>query len=666
MVRRLLVLASAFVALPVLASHEFLELQLEDLLKIEIGSASRKLQQVQDVAAAVFVISRDDIARSGARSIPEVLRLAPGVEVAHISNGSWAVSIRGFNAHFANKLLVLKDGRNVYSPLYSGVLWEAEDAVLEDIERIEVIRGPSAAMWGANAVNGVINIISRSAADAQGTELIAASATNEPSLLTLRHGFSVGDSHWRISAKGFEQAAGRAVTGEKGNDSWTAGRLGLRGDWLGGDGSRWMMVGEAYHSRTGSRLEMPGGSAAPSLLDVSQTNSGANLLLNRQQTLADGGQIDWQISAESTALDLQNFIREDRDTLAAEFHRRLPLGAHELLWGASYRYSHDHLDLPPSAIPEGFAFDRPHRDSRMASVFVHDAYALVPQRLALSGGVRVSYDSWSGTQAQPDVRLAWTPNAATTWWTSLARAARTPSRLELDGIYPLGETAANPPFAPAAVMVRLPPATDTLKAEVVTSLEAGVRHRVNEKLSFDVAAFASNYADLMSTVTLTPRLISPDLLVVPLSSNNDASARTHGLELAADWQVTPHWRIQPNYSWLRLSSPRLGDPATSAMQAQLEGRVARHRASLRSSWMLEDGSQLDLWLKGTSSLGDPYVAGYCVVSARYAFQLGRNAEIAITGQNLLDHHHLEFISETMPTQRIEIARSLQVKGTWRF
>ena len=664
--RQIFILAGTVVALPALGNDGLLHLPLEDLMKIEISSASRKVQQVQQVPAAVFVISRDDIERSGARSIPEALRMAPGVEVARVGNNSWAVSIRGFNGRFANKLLVLKDGRNIYSPLYAGVLWEAEDAVLGDIERIEVIRGPNAAMWGANAVNGVINIISRHAGETQGTDVIVATGTDEPASLTLRHGFQVGDGYWRLSGKGFDQSPGSTRNGEPGKDNWTAGRLGLRGDWSAQEGGHWMLVGEAYQSRSGNRLDMSGFGAAGVFQDILQDNRGGNLLLRREQPTADGGQLDWQVSAEGTVLNLQTFIREDRKTLAGEFQRRMPVEAHDVLWGASCRVSRDQLALPASAIPQGMTFDQTQRDSRSFSVFAHDDFALIPDVLHLSGGVRFGYDSWSGSQAQPDLRLAWMPNAQTTWWSSLARAARTPSRLELDGLYSMGETPANPPLTPAVRLLRLAPAPDTLKAEVVTALEAGFKRQVNARLSVDASVFVSDYAGLVSMTSGLPQVTSPTLVTLPFSSNNDASARTRGFEVAADWQVSHHWRVQSHYTRLYLDSPRLSDPATVLMQDQLEGRVASHRASLRSSWTLDDGAQFDLWLKYTSRLSSPDVAAYTVLDLRYAFRIGRQAEISIVGQNLLGQHHVEFISDYLPIQQSDIGRNVLIKGTWHF
>ncbi|MEI8168451.1 MAG: TonB-dependent receptor [Rhodoferax sp.] len=654
-------LVGGLMAIPALAVDSYFNLPLEDLLKIEISSASRKIQKVQEVPAAVFVISRDDIERSGARSIPEALRLAPGVEVARIANNRWAVSIRGFNGRFANKLLVLKDGRSIYSPLFSGVLWEAEDVVLGDIERIEVIRGPSAAMWGSNAVNGVINIISRNAADTLGTDAIVSTGTDEPGSVTLRHGFELGEGHFRISAKGFDQAPSKAANGLDGNDSWKSSRVGFRGDWPGAQGGRWTLTGEAFDSRADDRLDFSRYSVNPPLINVQQANSGSHLSLRQEQPLADGGQMDWQVSVENSVVDVESMIREERQTLGGEFQRRSSMGAHELLWGASYRISRDHIELRSADVMGAVGFDRQARDWQIGSIFAHDEYDLIPDRLRLSGGLRLDYDNWSGTQPQPDIRLAWTPNEFTTWWSSLARASRTPSRTELDIPFSLAQTS-----VPAINFLRVPPPNDTLTAEKVTSFEVGFRHRISEKLSLDMAGFVSDYTSLISLATGVPQSFATLPVIVPMISNNDARARTHGFEVAADWQVSPHWRLQPNYSRLYLSTPRLSDLFAAAAQDQLEGRVPRHRASVRSAWTFAEGSQFDLWLKYTSRLSNPEVSAYTTLDMRYAFRIGRQAEISIVGQNLLDQRHLEFVGDYLPTQPSEIGRSLLIKGTWHF
>lgn len=662
----LICLAGLGLGLPALANNQLLTLPLEALLAIEISSVSRKPQAVQSAAAAVFVISRDDITRSGASSIPEALRLAPGVEVARMGNNRWAVSIRGFNGRFANKLLVLKDGRSVYSPLFSGVMWEAEDVLLDDIDRIEVIRGPGAVMWGSNAVNGVINIISRPASETRDTQVSVSVDTQGSGAVSARQGFKLAGGDVRLSFKGFDMAAAETIDAAPGNDTWRAGRLGLRGDWLASDGGRWTLVGETHRTLADDRLDFRRYNAVPAQFDMGQRNTGTHLMLRREQPMPDSGQVDWQLSVETTDLNLQTLFHERRQTYAGEFQRRLPLGRHELTWGAYYRYSHDRLDLTSQSIFGAGAFNLAQRDWRNASVFVHDDYELVAGQWRLSGGLRLDHDNWSGLQVQPDIRLAWTPDAATTAWSSLSRAVRSPSRLELDVPVKFSETAAIPPFVPAISTIRVAPQAGQLLPEKVTALELGLRRRVNEQLSIDMNAFVSNYTDMVSLVMLAPQVVSPQRVNVLFTNNNAARARTHGFEVAADWRASPVWRVQAHYSRLYLSSPRLSEPAAAAAQDEWVGRVPRHRASLRSSWSLRGGDQFDVWLRYTSRLSEPAVPGFTVLDLRYAWRVGPGFELALVGQNLLKARHQEFVSDYLPIVQADIGRSLTLKGTWRF
>jgi iron complex outermembrane receptor protein len=427
-----------------------------------------------------------------------------------------------------------------------------------------------------------------------------------------------------------------------------------------------MLVGEAYRSRADDRLDYTRYGRVPPLFDIQQDNSGSSLLLRREQATEGGGKLEWQLSAQTSVIDLETLIREQRQTVAGEFQHSVPSGTHELIWGGSYRLSHDDIQLPNSVVFDRAKFAQKQRDWRLASIFVHDDYALIPTRLHLSGGVRVDFDSWSGTQVQPDIRLAYTPSAETTWWTSLARASRTPSRLELDVPFLFSETPAVPPAMPAIDMVRLAPAQDSLKAETVTSLEAGWRSRINAELSLDLSVFTTDYSGIVSLSTQPMQLISPALVVVPLTSINGATARTHGFELAVDWQINPGWRLQSSYSRLYLSSPTLADPAAAAEQSLWLGRVARDRASLRSAWTLGNGHQFDLWLKHVSNLTNPPVRAYTELDLRYALPLGGRGKLALIGQNLLNQRHPEFVSDYLPIQQTEVARSLLLKATWHF
>ena len=315
---------------------EAIDLSLEDLLKADVMTASRKAQRLSDVAAAVFVVTREDIERSGATSIPDALRMVPGVQVAKLANNRWAVSVRGFNGRFANKLLVLMDGRSIYSPLFSGVFWEAEDTLLEDIDRIEVIRGPGAALWGANAVNGVINIITRKTRDTQGTLVAASAGTDRDGALAARYGGQAGDGHFRVWAKGFRRGESVGLTGVAGNDHWRATRAGFRGDWNTDAGGRFTVSGGFHDSTTGDRwnladLASPAGFTAT---PMSQSNRGAHLL-GRHEWFSEGGDESvLQASVDQTELIVRNAIREHRTTADLDFQRRARFAdRHDLVWG---------------------------------------------------------------------------------------------------------------------------------------------------------------------------------------------------------------------------------------------------------------------------------------------------------------------------------------------
>ncbi len=400
------------------------DLSLEELLKVEVQTASRKSQRLQDVASAVFVISREDIERSGATSLPEVLRLAPGVQVARLANNRWAVSARGFNGRFANKLLVLMDGRSIYSPLFSGVLWEMEDTLLDDVDRIEVIRGPGAALWGANAVNGVINIITRNARDTRGTLAVAGAGSEERSFGALRHGFAAGEGSVRLWAKGFSRDESVDLSGNRGNDDWHAARAGFRGDWNANAGSRLTVSGSIYNSPTGDRWNVPSVTSPSGAIatDIEQGGSGANLLLKHEWLPADGSASTLQAYVDRTEIDVIGVLGERRTTVDLDFqHRLAPGGAHDVIWGLSHRQSRDQIRSGPliSILPD-------HQTYQLTSAFVHDEITLQPERLKLALGARLEHNNYTGLEPQPNARLIWTPTAHQALWGALSRAVQNP------------------------------------------------------------------------------------------------------------------------------------------------------------------------------------------------------------------------------------------------
>ncbi len=654
-------------------SPELDDMSLEDLLNVEITGAARKSQHLNDVAAAVFVISREDIERSGATSIPEALRLAPGVAVARLANNRWAVSVRGFNSRFSNKLLVMMDGRSIYSPLFSGVLWEDNDTLLEDIDRIEVIRGPGAAMWGANAVNGVINIITRRARDTQGGLLVAAGGSEERGLAALRYGGESGDGHFRVWGKAFARDEAVTPEGRYANDYWRAGRLGFRGDWVMGDGHRLTLSGQAFSGVTGDTWRLPDlrSPSGVTLSDVRQREKGVHLLGRDEWMLAGGSEMAVQAYVDTTEIEIVGAFRERRTTADIDFQQRMLLGDnHDLIWGLGYRYSHDVIDSGE------FISIRP--DSRgfsLASAFIQDEITLVPSKLRMMLGTRLEYNSFTRFEPMPNARLIWTPTASQSLWGSVSRAVRTPSRAELDAqvefsVLPAGAPG-NP--SPLPILIRSNPAVKDLQNETVVAYEIGYRHQFGPSLSVDIAAFQNEYDDLRGTMMGGTRLAlaRPPYLIQNVFPDNSVRARTRGFEIAADWYPLPWWRIQPIYSYIDLHAwSRTGDSASINSVTTVKASDPQHQVSLRSSMSLSERQTFDLWLRYVSRLGDHgsplAIPAYTTLDLRYAWRPTRDLELSLVGQNLLDRQHPEAIPTLLPSQALEIQRGVYVKAKWQF
>ena len=653
------------------ADNEAVELSLEDLLKTEVTTVSRKSQTLQSTAAAAFVITREDIERSGATSLPEALRMAPGVQVARLANNRWAVSVRGFNGRYANKLLVLMDGRSIYSPLYSGVLWELEDTLLEDIERIEVIRGPGAALWGANAVNGVINIITRKARDTQGTLLIGETGTHERGLVAARHGGESADGHYRIWSKAFSRVASSDASGAPGNDYWRAARVGFRRDWTLDSADRFTLSGEAYGGPTGDRwnpadVNSPTG-ATPTTLE--QASQGARLLGRRESRLEDGSEFALQSYVDYVDVNFISAVQQKRLTFDVDFQRRAPLDArNDLLWGANYRFSRDDL------VGQGnFSFAPRQRNFVLASAFVQNEFTLLPDALRVIAGARLEYNSFTGLEPQPNLRMVWTPALNQSVWGTLSRAVRTPSRLEMDATV---DSSVRPGIAPFPPLVQrnVPSTTGNLRAEKVDTFELGYRRQFDSRLSVDLTGFYSRYRDLRSAQLGAQRFVqgSPSYVVQEINTVNGISAHTRGLELALDWHPLAWWRMQASYSHLRMAGvATLNDPVTQEDASNLATSAPRNRLSLRSSFSLSHRQQVDAWLRYVSQLGagverDRAVPAYTTLDLRYAWRPVPALELAIVGQNLLRPRHAEFVPDLLPSQPLLVERGVYLKAKYQF
>jgi len=646
---------------PESATTDYLALGLEDLMNMTVTSVSRKSQPVSEAAAAVFVITQEDIRRSGVTSIAEALRMAPGIEVARIDANKWAITSRGFNGRFANKLLVLFDGRTVYTPLFSGVFWDRQDTMLEDIDRIEVIRGPGAALWGANAVNGVINIITRPSGDTLGTLVTATGGTKERAIGAARYGRQLGeDSTIRVFGKYTNRAADDDLSGRAANNGWTSLRGGFRLDseisgqdslTLQGDISR-ENVHETYVD------------IVPDLHSFDHTTPvfGANLLSRWKHSYSDTADLGLQFYYDRTDTKL-GVLDEQRDTVDVDFQNRFALTEdQEVVWGGGFRYGHDRLLNPTSFL----VLSPPSQDNYLFSSFLQDNIALVPERIHLILGSKFEVNSYTGFEVQPNARLIWTPNRQHTVWGAVSRAVRTPSRGE--------ESLSLYQASPIPGVLTHLNGNDNLQAEELIAYELGYRVEPSSALSLDLAAFYNRYRKLSIFKTGTSPELStpfPPLVAFPLNLGNFGRAETCGVELAADYKALPWWRLRGAYTYLHILSTEM-DPG--AIFGNVKGENPEHQVSLRSSMDLPKQVELDLWLRYVSSLNfldtvsaqSIPIGSYLTLDARIAWKPWQQVEISLVGQNLLQAQHREFLSQQINTQATQVSRGMYGKVDWHF
>ena len=632
------------------------DLSIEELMNVEVVSVSKKSQKLSDTAAAVFVISGDDIRRSGARNLPEALRLAPGVDVATIGGGAYAVSIRGFNGRFANDLLVLLDGRSVYNNLFSGVIWEQQLPFLDDIDRIEVTRGPGGAIWGANAVNGVIDIITRSSRDTLGGLATASAGQRSFSSEGVRYGTRLDEgTTFRVYGRASGEGVSAPYHGSVPDDAHHDASGGFRLDRDLAAGSA-MLQGEVHQAGANYGIGFPTPVAPYSTtLGGARDVSGASLLGRWERRLESGGETSLQAYFDHTNIDYQGLVNEGRDVLDIEFkHRFHPHAAHDVVWGLGYRNDADDtvgsqfLQFTPAAYTK-----------RIENLFVQDDIRLVPEKLQLTLGSKLEHDSITGAHLLPDARLLWkaTPTAAV--WAGASQAVRTPARAEGDAFFSLGPTIpAVPPFQPLPTIPAVAPA-HALGAEKENSLQLGLRLQPARELSVDLTAFASHYRELRGgDAAGTPSLALYQGLVPYISYEfptvNGVSATSRGAELALDWRATSWWRLQSSVSHMTITT----DPAQDG--DGFEGIVPRNILSLRSSMDL-GATRFDAWLQHTDSRlvkrsNYSTVPGYTTLDLRLAWNISKSTEIALVGANLLQPSHFEFIPDFTATTEVQVPR----------
>jgi len=590
------------------------ELSLEELANLEVTSVSRRSERLADAPAALYVITGEDIRRSGVSSLPEALRLAPNLEVARVDSRQYAISARGFNNSIGSKLLVLIDGRTIYTPLFSGVFWDAQDTLLDDIERIEVISGPGATLWGANAVNGVINVITRRAQDTRGT-LAEAGAGNRESGISVRHGVDLqGGGALRVYGKFSDRDNTARADGTAVRDEWHNGQAGFRGDW-GSATHGFTLQGDVYHGA----IQQPVGDDA--------SISGGNLLgrITRDRLRA-------QVYFDNTERDIPGSFAERLNTFDAEAqHSFEPAPGQLVTWGGGHRRAYDHVN---NAAQLAFLPDR--TTLRWTNIFAQDEIALGSQ-WRLTVGSKLESNVYTGTEFLPSARLAFKPDASQLVWAAASRAVRAPSRLDRDLFAP-----AQPPFVLAG--------GPDFRSETAKVYELGYRGQPAARLSYSVTGFYTLYDNLRTVERAGTAFVL----------GNKMEGHSKGIEAWGNLQAMTGWRLSAG-ALLLSQDLRLKPDSTDTSGVAAAGNDPAHQFTLRSSHDLAANQHFDVMARHVGALPNPAVPAYTAVDARYAWQPRRGLELSVTAQNLFEPSHPEFGAAP---GRSEIERGVFVRVKW--
>jgi iron complex outermembrane receptor protein len=624
-------------AVPGPSTGKLTDLSLEELSNLQITSVSKRGERLSDAPASVFVITADDIRRAGATSLPEALRLAPNLQVARANANGWAISSRGFNSASANKLLVLIDGRSVYSPLFSGVFWDVQDLMLEDVERIEVISGPGGTLWGVNAVNGVVNVITRSADQTRGS-VLSAGAGNQEAQAALRHGGTLGaDGAYRVYAKQSHRSPTETADGMRVDDASHTTQLGFRADWN-RSADRITVQGDAY---SGKRDQPLPGSLTVTGFDFALGTisvSGANLVARWERQLADGASVTSQLTYDRVERDVPTIFADKVDIVDLQLqHAWRPSSSHSLVWGAQYRYALDHVVNRTPVI----AVLPARLNEAWGSVFAQDEITLGPA-WHLTLGARAEHNGYTGTEFLPSVRLAWKPAQGHLLWAAASRAVRAPSRFDRDVFVPV-----QPPFLLAG--------GPDFQSEVAKVYELGYRGQPSPDSSFSMTAFHTDY-DRLHTQEIAPSRTS-------LFFGNGMRGTLQGIEMWGSYQALPKWRLRAGFTrlWQDLQV-KPGSTDTSSV-ANAEGSNPSHQWILRSSFDLPRRTELDVIARYVSRLTVPAVPSYLAIDLRWGWRPWPDVEVSVTGQNLIGPPHGEFTAEAT---RTAFARAVFAELVYRF
>jgi iron complex outermembrane recepter protein len=642
--------------------QDLTKLDLEDLMKVEVISVSKHDQTLSETAAAVFVISPEDIRHSGATNLPDLLRMVPGVYVAQINANTWAISIRGFNGRFSREVLVLVDGRTVYSPTFGGVFWDVLELPLTDLEKIEVVRGPGGSVWGTNAVNGVINIITKKASKTQGTLLEVGGGNLEQGFATLEHGGKIGES---LDYRGFlsyqNNGSMEGVDGQPGDDSWRQVRGGFRIDARLSLKDKLSVQGDLYSVRENQPRDVPPSLTSPVPLSSNlEANLGGGFLMSTW---------DHSFSARSSTtllVSYQRYVRTDilkeaSGTLDFDFQNNLAVGERQqIVWGLGFRNiaAQDTNNSLVSILP-------PYRNTNRYSGFFQYQIDLASDRIHLTFGTKLEVNPYTGIAAMPTARIAWAPTGSRTLWAAFSRALRTPADSDEGARFNEGEFT-GPGGVPVLISYFGNP---QLQNEEVLSYEAGYRTVIRKNLSIDLALYYNNYSNQLAIQAGTPFLETsppPTHIVQPLSYQNLEYGEAHGVEIYANWKIANRWTISPGYAYelihlnLMPSAPGLTGMTTTGQDTPGNSAQVRNHISLPHcvSW--------DTSIYYTGALQSPHVPSYTRLDTGLTWQWKQNLSISAFGQDLLQQQHLEFVDTSGSVRSTLIPRSAYIKLIWRF
>lgn len=644
------------------------KMSLQELMDLDVTSVAKQPEPYRQAPAAIDVITGDEIARSGASSIPEALRLADNLEVAQVSSSSWNIGARGFNSSVGNKLLVLIDGRSVYTPLFAGVLWNAQDYLLEDIDRIEVVSGPGGTLWGANAVNGVINITSKSAKDTQGLYVEGGGGNQLQGFAGARYGGVLASNvYYRVYGKFFDRNSEVFADGSGAHDSWYQGQGGFRIDSDASPQNQFTLQGDLY---AGDNDATPGGEGNPTA--VGKTDGG-NILGRWTHTYAEDSDMTFQMYYDRTHIDAPfagapaepafppffpaspaippGDLKDDLDTYDFDFQDRFHLGTwNHIVWGLGYRFTHDVVNNAPAV-----AFFPTTLDQSLYSGFIQDEIKLC-DRVALTLGSKVEHNDYTGFEFEPSGRLQWNVTDNQMFWGAVSRAVRTPSRYDRDLFQP----------GPQDVYIFHLSGNNSFESETVLAYELGYRAQITSEFSGSLSAFYNHYSHLRSQTDTT--VLGNPLTLIDVTFHNNLTADTGGLELSADYQMLDWWRLHAGYDLLE-ENITVG-PGGDANKGLNETADPQNQVFFRSSMDLPCRTELDAafrWIDevhNNNGSTPGTVPAYAEVDVRLGWHATKNLELSVVGQNLLHEQHPE--AGFPGSAQEQIVRSIYGKMTWRF